>query len=102
MKLELLVSNEESLKTLVETEFDDAQLAWDLAESFDDVEKALTKFQKKREEFVQGNGTPDPENPERYIIPDLKVFEDEMRKILDVEIDIGGTPYHFTVYPTKA
>ena len=21
---------------------------------------------------------------------------------LDVEIDIGGTPYHFTVYPTKA
>jgi hypothetical protein len=21
---------------------------------------------------------------------------------LDIEIDIGGTPYYFTVYPTKA
>jgi len=88
MKLEVLVANEEALKVLVETKFDDAQLAWDLAESFDEVEKAITKFQKKRDEFVKENGKPDPANPERFSIADPEAFTEEMRKLLDVEVDI--------------
>ena len=88
MKLEVLVANEEALKSLVETKFDDAQLAWDLAESFDEVEKAITKFQKKRDEFVKENGTPDPDSPDRFNIADPEAFAEEMRKLLDVEVDI--------------
>ncbi len=88
MKLEVLVANEEALKTLVETKFDDAQLAWDLAETFDEVEKAITKFQKKRDEFVKENGKPSPDNPERFIIPDPEAFTKEMQKLLAIEVDI--------------
>ena len=94
MKLEVLVANEEALKSLIETKFDDAQLAWDLSEVFDEVEKAITKFQKKRDEYVKENGTPDPKSPERFNIPDPEAFADEMRKLLDVEVAI--------VFPTFA
>ena len=88
MKLEVLVANEEALKTLVETKFDDAQLAWDLAESFDEVEKAITKFQKKRDAFVKENGKPDPANPDRFSIADPEAFTKEMQNLLSVEVDI--------------
>jgi hypothetical protein len=88
MKLEVLVANEEALKTLVETKFDDAQLAWDLAETFDEVEKAITKFQKMRDEYVKENGKPSEENPERFQIPDPEAFSKEMQKLLAVEVDI--------------
>jgi hypothetical protein len=88
MKLEVLVANEEALKTLVETKFDDAQLAWDLAETFDEVEKAITKFQKMRDEYVKENGKPSEDNPERFQIADPEAFSKEMRKLLDVEVDI--------------
>lgn len=88
MKLEVLVANEEALKTLVETKFDDAQLAWDLAESFDEVEKAITKFQKLRDDYVKENGKPSEENPERFSIPDPEAFSKEMQKLLSVEVDI--------------
>ena len=88
MKLEVLVANEEALKTLVETKFDDAQLAWDLAESFDEVEKAITKFQKKRDEYVKEHGKPSEESPERFTIPDPEAFSKEMQKLLAVEVDI--------------
>lgn len=94
MKLEVLVANEEALKTLVETKFDDAQLAWDLAESFDEVEKAITKFQKLRDDYVKDNGKPSEENPERFTIPDPEAFSKEMQKLLSVEVDI--------VFPTFA
>jgi len=82
------VANEEALKSLVETKFDDAQLAWDLAESFDEVEKAITKFQKKRDEFVKKNGTPDEQNPDRFNIADPEAFSKEMQKLLAIEVDI--------------
>ena len=88
MKLEVLVANEEALKTLVETKFDDAQLAWDLAESFDEVEKAITKFQKMRDEYVKANGKPSEESPDRFTIPDPEAFSKEMQKLLAVEVDI--------------
>jgi hypothetical protein len=88
MKLEVLVANEEALKSLVETKFDDAQLAWDLAESFDEVEKAITKFQKMRDEYVKENGTPSEDNPDRFSIPDPEAFSKEMQKLLAVEVDI--------------
>jgi len=88
MKLEVLVANEEALKVLVETKFDDAQLAWDLTESFDEVEKAVTKFQKKRDEFVKNNGTPVEDNPDRFNISDPEAFTKEMQKLLAVEVDI--------------
>ena len=88
MKLEVLVANEEALKVLVENKFDDAQLAWDLADTFDEVEKAITKFQKNRDEFVKDNGKPDPENPDRYSIADPEAFATEIKKLLEVEVDI--------------
>jgi len=88
MKLELIVANEEALKTLVETKFDDAQIAWDLSEAFDDVEKVITKFQKKRDAFVKKVGTPDKENPERFNIDDPEAFQEEMLELLAVEVDI--------------
>ena len=88
MKLELIVANEEALKVLVETKLDDAQLAWDLSETFDEVEKAITKFQKKRDEYIKSNGTPDPKTPERYNIANPEEFTNEMKKLLDVEVDI--------------
>jgi hypothetical protein len=88
MKLEVLVANEEALKTLVETKFDDAQLAWDLAETFDEVEKAITKFQKMRDEYVKENGKPSEDNPDRFQIADPEAFSKEMQKLLAVEVDI--------------
>lgn len=88
MKLEVLVANEEALKVLVETKFDDAQLVWDLADAFDDVEKAITKFQKKRDDFVKEHGTPDPNNPERFQMSNPEAFTEEVRKLLEVEVDI--------------
>ena len=89
MKLEVLVINEESLKTLANTKFSNAQLTWDLSESFDEVEKILTKFQKKREELVKEHGMPDPDSPENFIIPDIALFQNEMQKILEVEVDMA-------------
>ena len=88
MKLEVLVANEEALKVLVETKFDDAQLAWDLAESFDEVGKAITKFQKMRDEYVKEHGKPSEESPDRFTIPDPEAFSKEMQKLLAVEVDI--------------
>ena len=70
MKLELIVANEEALKVLSETKFEDAQIAWDLAESFDVVEKTIAKFQKQRDEYVKEHGKPDPENKDRFQIPE--------------------------------
>ena len=88
MKLEVLVANEEALKSLVETKFDDAQLAWDLAETFEEVEKAITKFQKKRDEYVKEHGKPDPESPDRFQLANPEAFAIEMQKLLAVEVDI--------------
>lgn len=88
MKLEVLVANEEALKVLVETKFDDAQLAWDLAESFDEVEKAITKFQKLRDEYVKENGKPSEDNPDRFQIADPEAFTAKMQELLAVEVDI--------------
>jgi len=88
MKLELIVANEEALKVLVETKFDDAQIAWDLADAFDEVEKAITKFQKKRDEYIKTNGKPDEKNPDRYNLTDPEAFTAEMQKLLEVEVDI--------------
>ena len=88
MKLELIVANEESLRLLAEAKFDDAQLAWDLSETFDDVEKAITKFQKKRDDYIKEKGSPDPENKDRYNMSDPEAFSKEMKKLLDVEVDI--------------
>ena len=88
MKLEVLVANEEALKTLVETKFDDAQLAWDLAESFDEVEKAITKFHKMRDDYVKENGKPTEDAPDRFSIPDPEAFSKEMQRLLAVEVDI--------------
>ena len=86
MKLELIVANEEALKVLSETKFEDAQIAWDLAESFDVVEKTITKFQKQRDEYVKANGKPDPENKDRFQIPDPEAFTKEMQKLLEVNV----------------
>ena len=94
MKLELLVAIEEALKVLTETKFNDAQLSWDLADAFDEVEKAVAKFQKKRDEFVKEHGTPDPDKPDRYQMPDAEKFTEEIRNLLSVEVDIV-----FTVIP---
>jgi len=88
MKLELIVANEEALKGLVETKLDDAQLAWDVSEAFDEVEKAITKFQKKRDEYIKANGTPDEKNPDRFNLSDPEAFTKEMKKLLEVEVDI--------------
>ena len=88
MKLEVLVANEEALKTLIEFKFDDAQLAWDLSDSFDEVEKAITKFQKKRDAYVKEHGTPNPETPDRFQIDDPEAFTKEMQKLLAVEVNI--------------
>ena len=89
MKLEVLVANEEALKVLVETKFDNMQLVWDLSESFDEVEKAITKFQKRRDEYVKKAGVADKDNPEKFNIPDPAAFTEEMRKILDVNVEIN-------------
>lgn len=88
MKLEVLVANEEALKFLVETKFDDAQLAWDLAESFDKVEKAVTKFQKMRDDYVKEHGKPDPDKADRFQLTDPEAFGKEMQRLLAVEVDI--------------
>ena len=88
MKLEVLVANEEALKVLVETKFDDAQLAWDLAESFDEVEKAITKFHKMRDDYVKENGKPTEDAPDRFSIADPEAFSKEMQRLLAVEVDI--------------
>ena len=82
------MANEEALKTLVETKFDDAQLAWDLAESFDEVEKAITKFHKMRDDYVKENGKPTEDAPDRFSIPDPEAFSKEMQRLLAVEVDI--------------
>jgi hypothetical protein len=88
MKLELIVANEGALKTLIETQFEDHQLVWDLACAFDNVEEAIKRFQKQRDELIKEVGTPDKENPTRFNIDDQQAFSDKMQKMLDVEVDI--------------
>jgi sulfatase maturation enzyme AslB (radical SAM superfamily) len=88
MKLEVLVANEEALKVLTETKFDDAQLTWDLADTFDEVEKAITKFQKNRDDYVRQHGKTNPDNPDRYNMPNPEEFTEYIKKLLQIEIDI--------------
>lgn len=88
MKLEVLVTNEKSLKVLAETKFSNAQLTWDLSESFDKISNILVKFQKTREEIIKKYGKSHPSDPERFDIFDVKSFEEEMQNILNVEVDV--------------
>jgi len=88
MKLEVLVANEGALKVISELKLDDAQLAWDVSDAFDEIEKAITKFQKKRDAFVKEHGTPNPENPDRFNLANPEEFTKEMQKLLDVNVNI--------------
>jgi len=89
MKLEVLVANEPALKTLVETKFENAQFAWDLSIALDEVEKAIKKFHEGRDKYIKDNGVADEKNPERFNIKDPESFGAEMKKRLDVEVQIN-------------
>ena len=97
MKLELLIANQATLKTLGELQFEDAQLAWDLADVLEEVEKSVIKFHKSRDEYVKENGSPMEGDPAKFIFNDPKAFEDKMKKLLDVEVKIK-----FPVFPLGA
>lgn len=88
MKLEILVEHEAALTALGNVEFDDAQLAWDLSESLDEVKKHLKKFNELREALVKKIGKEDTENPGNYLIPDIKQFNDELQKVVDVDVKV--------------
>lgn len=88
MKLKELVANEEAMKELVTAKFENPQLAWDLSESFDVVEKAIKKFHDKRSEYIKANGKPNEENPEQFQMNDPEEFQKEMIKLLEVNVKV--------------
>jgi hypothetical protein len=89
MKIELIISHEESLKALSQLSLSDAQLAWDLSDSLELVGKATQKFHEKRNELIKKYGKPEKDNPEQFNITDLKSFNAEIQKLAAVEVDIS-------------
>jgi len=88
MKLQVLVANEEALKLLIIAPFENAQIAWDMADSVEIVEKAMTKFHEKRSEYIKRNGTPQEDQPDQFTMPDSEGFQKEVEKLLDVDIKV--------------
>ena len=89
MKLKVLVANEEALKTLINAKLDNAQLAWDLAESVEIVEKAMKKFHDKRSDYIKSHGKPSKANPENYDLDDPVLFQKEVVKLLEIDVKIS-------------
>ena len=88
MKLKELVAGEEALKGLVNAKFDNAQIAWDLADSLEVVEKTIKKFHDNRGEYIKANGVPIEGDTEQFKMEDQEAFTKFMVDLLEVEVDI--------------
>lgn len=88
MKLKVLVANEEALKLLVAAPFDDAQLAWDIAEAIEIVEKAIKKFHEKRTSYIKEHGVPKENSQDQFTMPNLAEFQKIVLKLLEVDIKV--------------
>ena len=88
MKLKELVAGEEALKGLVNAKFANAQLAWDLADSLEAVEKTIKKFHDNRGDYIKENGVPTENDPEQFQMKDQEAFTKFMVDLLEVEVDV--------------
>jgi len=88
MKVEELVANQAQLQVLSSLQLNDAQLVWDLADAYEKVEEALTKFNKKRAEYAEMNGSPDASNPGQVILRDPEDFAKKVKMLLEVDTKI--------------
>lgn len=89
MKIEVLLNHEAALTKLNSLALKDAQLAWELSEAMDDVKKHLKRFHEKRDELIKKFGKLKNEKSEEYQIDDLKGFNEEIRKLLDVTVKVN-------------
>ena len=88
MKLKVLVANEEALRLLIVASFDDAQIAWDMEEAIEVVEKAIKKFHEKRTAYIKQHGVPKENTANQFSMPDPAEFQKAVMKLLEVDVKV--------------
>jgi len=89
MRLSLLVNNQKALQSLSVAPINgNAQIAWDLSEEMEKVEKALEKYFAKRDELIKKYGEPEREEG-KFFIKDTVKFEEELAKVEAVDIKVS-------------
>jgi hypothetical protein len=97
MKLELLVNHEEALRSLAQKTLSNTQTAWDLSESLDTAFGHIKRFGERRDELVKKMGTPGAEEG-NFQITDLKTFNEELQKIVQVDVKIKFPSIPLTMF----
>jgi len=101
MKLETLMANQAALGTLGAMKFDDVQITWDLADAIELALKAIEKFNNTRNDHVKEIGTPDPDNPGNFNLPEPEVFTKYVEKLLAVDTKIKFPVIPFSAFKDK-
>jgi len=66
----------------------DAQTAWDMAESIDQANNHLKKWDDKRNELLEKHGTPVEDQPGQYTVKDPQPIETELKKLSQVDVKL--------------
>ena len=92
MKLETIVNNANAIAELGKLKLKNKQLAWDLSENLDAVQKHFKKYGEQNKELVEKHGTPAEESPGEFEIKadseKMPAYKKEHEALLEVDVKL--------------